>query len=78
MKLDNRILILDQNEVAILNTVIIELGGPLHSSAAKKLQSYYDEYDQICKTLMQNSALEVNNLKLVTSVLQVFRRNSRF
>lgn len=75
MKYDNtsKKFSLEQKEVQIIDTAIVELGGPFHSPFARHLQKYHlEEYDQIKKELVGVSTLAPENVQLVIDILQIF------
>jgi hypothetical protein len=75
MKYDNKTkkIYLEEKEACIIETAIVELGGPLHSPFAKHLQTYhYDDYDQIKRELDAEQGLSLERLHPVLDILQVF------
>ncbi len=66
-------IILEKQENDIVDTAIVELGGPFHSSFAKHLQKYhFQDYELIKKELNLSSSLLLKDLHLVIDILQIF------
>lgn len=66
-------ILFEKQEKNIINTAILELGGPLHSPFAKHLLKYHEnDYKQVRKELDSEHGFPLGELHLVSDVLRVF------
>jgi len=64
---------LEKQEINIIDTAILELGGPFRSPFAKHLLTYHDkDYNQIKNELYANEGISLDSLHLIIDILQVF------